>query len=65
MRLYLCVCVCVCVCVCICACVSMYLYIILGIYILHRVCLAHVELEGPVQHAMDTEDELKGSVASR
>ena len=22
----------------------------------------HVELEGPVQHAMDTEDELKGSV---
>ena len=24
----------------------------------------HVELEGPVQHAMDTEDELEGSVAS-
>ena len=23
----------------------------------------HVELEGPVQHAMDTEDELEGSVA--
>ena len=32
----------------------------LGIWILHTVCLAHVELEGPVQHAMDTEDELEG-----
>ena len=30
--------------------------------ILHKVCLAHVELEGPVQHAIDTEDELEGSV---
>ena len=29
---------------------------------MHRVYLAHVELEGPVQHAMDTEDELEGSV---
>ena len=27
-----------------------------------RVCLAHVDLEGPVQHAVDTEDELEGSV---
>ena len=24
----------------------------------------HVELEGPVQHAMDIEDKLEGSVAS-
>ena len=32
-----------------------YIYI-LGICILQRVCLIHVELEGPVQHAMDTED---------
>ena len=41
-----------------------YIFLLLGICILHRVCLAHVELEGPVQHEMDTEDELEGSVAS-
>ena len=32
------------------------------ICILHRVCLAHVELEELVQYAMDTEDGLEGSV---
>ena len=29
-----------------------------------RVFLAHVELEGAVEHAMDIEDELEGSMAS-
>ena len=38
--------------------------IILGICILHRICLAYVKLEGPVQHAMDTEDELEGSCSA-
>ena len=35
---------------------------LLGICILHKVCLAHIELEEPVQHAMDTEDELEESL---